>query len=108
VGIVDVADPALADPNARDQHVALVSDTVANAIGPAPALVDRSATTLHHRHVTVATYDITDPSGIVTRVREYLVVGPDRAVIVTAYGTPAAVDRHADAVAGVATTARIK
>jgi hypothetical protein len=108
VGIVDVADPALADPNARDQHVALVSETVARAIGPAPALVDRSATTLRHRHVTVAIYDITDPSGIVTRVREYLVAGPDRAVIVTAYGTPAAVDRHMDAVADVATTVRIK
>ena len=55
----------------------------------------------------MATYDITDPSGIVTRVREYVVVGPDRAVIVTAYGTPAAVERHLDAVAGVATSVKL-
>ena len=34
-------------------------------------------------------------------------VGPDRAVIVTAYGTAAAVDRHLDAVAEAASTAKL-
>jgi len=108
VGIVDVADGSLADPAAREQHVALATDMVAGGFGAGPALVDRTTTTIQRRHVTVATYDVTDPSGIVTRVREYLVVGPDRAVIVTAYGTPAAVDRHVDAVAAAAATAHVK
>ena len=107
VGIVDFVDAALADPAALDAYLALASDVVATEIGPSPSLIQRSTVKVRQRPMHVATYDVTDASGIVTRVVEYLVVGPDRAVIVTAYGTPAAVDRNLDAVAKVARTSKL-
>jgi hypothetical protein len=108
VAVVDFADAALSDPAARDQHLALAGDMVATAIGANPTLVERSTIEVRQRPVRVATYDVTDASGIVTRVRAYFVVGPDRAVIVTGYGTPAAVERHLETIAAVAGTARIR
>jgi uncharacterized protein DUF2510 len=108
VGVVDFADAALSDPAARDQHLALASDTVAGAIGANPVLIERTIVKAGNTTLRVTTYDVTDGSGIVTRVREYLAVGLDRAVIVAAYGTPGAVERHVDAVAKVARTAKLK
>jgi Protein of unknown function (DUF2510) len=108
VGVVDFADPSLADATIRDEHLALASDMVAHAIGDNPTLVERSTVKVGGKTLLVATYDLTDASGIVTRVREYLAVGIDRAVIVTAYGTPDAVDRHDDAVARVASSSAIR
>jgi len=107
VGVVDFADPSLADATVRAEHLALASDMVAHAIGDNPVLVSRSTIKVDGKTLLVATYDLTDASGIVTRVREYVAVGLDRAVIVTAYGTPGAVERHIDAVAEAASTARI-
>jgi hypothetical protein len=107
VGVVDFADPSLADATIRDEHLALASDMVAHAIGDNPTLVSRSTVKVGGKTLLVATYDLTDASGIVTRVREYLAVGLDRAVIVTAYGTRGAVDRHRDAVAEAAGTAKV-
>jgi hypothetical protein len=108
VGVVDFVDASLSDPTAREQHLARATDTVATAIGPNPVVVERSTVKVRGHTLRVATYDVTDASGIVTRVQQYLVADPDRAVIVAAYGTPAAVGRHADAVADAATTTRIK
>jgi hypothetical protein len=108
VGIVDFVDASLSDATARDQHLALASDMVASAIGTSPILVERSMVTIRHHPLRVDTYDVTNASGNVTRVREYLMVGPDRAVIVTTYGTRDAVERHLDAVAEVARTAKLK
>ena len=107
VGVMDFADASLSDPAARDQHLALASDMVAGAIGANPVLVERTIVKVGNGTLRVTTYNVTDASGIVTRVREYLAVGLDRAVIVTAYGTPGAVDRHADAVAVTARTAKL-
>ena len=106
VAVVDFADPSLADAAARDEHLAIASDMVADGIGANPVLVNRTTVKTDGKTLHVATYDLTDASGIVTRVREYLVVGSDRAVIVTAYGTPKAIDRHDDAVVDMAKTAR--
>jgi hypothetical protein len=107
VAVVDFADASLSDPAARDDHLALASDMVADAIGQNPVLVDRTIVKSGGKILRVATYDLTDASGIVTRVRAYLAVGLDRAAIVAAYGTPGAADRHADAVAAAARTARL-
>jgi hypothetical protein len=106
VAVVDFADPSLADAAARDEHLAIASDMVADGIGANPVLVNRTTVKTDGKTLHVATYDLTDASGIVTRVREYLVAGSDRAVIVTAYGTPKAIDRHDDAVIDMAKTAR--
>ncbi len=108
VGVVDFADPSLADATVRDEPLALASDMVAHAIGDNPTLVERSTVKFGGKTLLVATYDLADASGIVTRVREYIAVGIDRAVIVTAYGTPAAVDRHGDAVTRVASSSVIR
>jgi hypothetical protein len=107
VAVVDFADASLSDPTARDQHLGLASDMVAGAIGTNPVLVERTFVKLGGKTLRVSTYNITDASGIVTRVREYLSVGLDRAVIVTAYGTLDAVDRHDTDVARVASSAVI-
>ena len=63
---------------------------------------------LADKALIVSAYDITSVFGVVTRVAEYAAVGPDRAVIVTASGPQAAVQRHLDAVAAAAATARLK
>jgi len=107
VAVADFADASLSDPTARDQHLGLASDMVAGALGKSPALVERTFVKVDGKTLRVSTYDITDASGIVTRVREYLSVGLDRAVIVTAYGTVGAVDRHHTDVARVASSAVI-
>jgi hypothetical protein len=107
VAIVDFADPSLSDPAARDEHLALASDMVADELGDNPVLVDRTFMRSGKKTLRVVTYDLTDASGIVTRVREYLTVGLDRAVIVTAYGTPGAVDRHLASVTAAARSAKI-
>jgi hypothetical protein len=108
VGVVDFSDTSLADPSARDAHVAMASDMVAGSIGDHPTLVSRSTVRVGDKTLVVATYDVTGAFGTVTRVAEYVAVGPDRAVIVVAYGTPAAVARHLEAAAGAAASARIK
>lgn len=107
VGIVDFVDASLADPTVRNEHLTLASDMVATAIGPSPSRIQQSTVKVQQRLLHVATYDVSDASGIVTRVVEYQMVGPDRAVIVTAYGTPAAVERHLDEVAKVARTSKL-
>jgi len=108
VAVVDVADQSISDPNLRDERLAVASDSLAAAIGSNPVLVTRTIVRDGHTTFRVATYDVTDASGTVTRVRAYLTVGLDRAVIVVAYGTPGAVNRHLDEVVEVARTARLK
>jgi hypothetical protein len=108
VAVVDFADPSLSDPAARDDHLALAGAMVADEIGDNPVLVDRTIVKSGDKTLRVVTYDLTDASGIVTRVREYLAVGLDRAVIVTAYGTPGAVDRHLADVTAAARSAKLK
>jgi hypothetical protein len=107
VGVVDYADVSLSDAKVRDARLATATDMVAGWIGEHPVLVSRSSVRAGDKTLVVATYEITNAFGVVTRVSEYVAVGPDRAVILAAYGAPAAVDRHLDAVAAAAATARV-
>jgi hypothetical protein len=108
VGVVDSADPSLADATVREAHLAAASDTVAGWIGDHPTLVSRSTAKVGDTTLRVATYDVTNAFGVVTRVVEYVVVGTDRAVVVAAYGPRGAVERHLAAAAAAASTARFK